>query len=520
MQAKPPETTEKRRLVSEARAPASTLPRLGALATWASSIPESRPRIESGVTVSKIVVRRMALQSSAAPARARKSSAGQRLGDKPKPTIAAPHTDAATQTPRLLADESKAFGDRPQAGPLDGPDRRQGRQQQRGNERRRERTNVDRVGSGQPRRCDQDSAHGRAADVAERRVDALNGCRRRDLVFADEPRNEGVHRGSLNRVERSAQRLCRIQRPDSWVRNGRIHDEQRRDRDQAEVGDDEQHPAIERVGDCAAEERHRQQRNQCGDPEQPDRERRSCQLEDLIRDRDRRQHAAEQRDRVPEPEAAEIARAAKRSEIDRHPPNEGETARALGFAGRVLYRGAEPISHADSGSDLFERVDRSFQTDAQAEPAHLTTAPQAAPTAAVIYSSASTGHFRGMRRQSPRILTTAPQAAPTAAGIDSSASTGHFRRMRRQSPRILTTAPQAAPAAARIDSSASTGHFRRMRRQSPRILTTAPQAAPAAAGIDSSASTGHFRRIRRQSPRVLRAAPRAAPFYEGGPAVK
>src|SRR3954462_15479661 len=100
MQKIPPETIEKRMLVSAASAPASTFPSVGALATWASSIPDRRPRRESGVTVSRIVERRIALQSSAAPAIARKSRASHRVGENPKPTIAAPHAEAATQTPR------------------------------------------------------------------------------------------------------------------------------------------------------------------------------------------------------------------------------------------------------------------------------------------------------------------------------------------------------------------------------------------------------------------------------------
>ena len=43
MQSTPPETTEKRIEVRAASTPASTSPRFGALATWANSIPESRP---------------------------------------------------------------------------------------------------------------------------------------------------------------------------------------------------------------------------------------------------------------------------------------------------------------------------------------------------------------------------------------------------------------------------------------------------------------------------------------------
>ena len=55
--------------------PASRLPTAGAPATWASSIPERRPRIASGVTCNRIVERRTALTKSAAPATASITSA-------------------------------------------------------------------------------------------------------------------------------------------------------------------------------------------------------------------------------------------------------------------------------------------------------------------------------------------------------------------------------------------------------------------------------------------------------------
>ena len=60
-QAMPPETMEKRTLVSEATTPASTLPSAGAPATWASSMPEMRPRRWSGEPASMIDSRRIAL---------------------------------------------------------------------------------------------------------------------------------------------------------------------------------------------------------------------------------------------------------------------------------------------------------------------------------------------------------------------------------------------------------------------------------------------------------------------------
>ena len=92
-----PETIEKRTLVSDATTPASTLPSVGALVTCASSIPESRPRIESGVAVSRIVERKIGADRSAAPATASSASATQSASANPNGAIAAPQIPAATQ---------------------------------------------------------------------------------------------------------------------------------------------------------------------------------------------------------------------------------------------------------------------------------------------------------------------------------------------------------------------------------------------------------------------------------------
>ena len=100
MQARPPETIEKRMLVSAASTPASTFPSVGAAATCANSIPVIRPRSSSGVATSTIVLRRTALTKSAAPATASSSRASQSAVAKPNATSAAPHAAAATTTPR------------------------------------------------------------------------------------------------------------------------------------------------------------------------------------------------------------------------------------------------------------------------------------------------------------------------------------------------------------------------------------------------------------------------------------
>src|SRR5947208_14223260 len=91
-QARPPETIEKRRLVSDATRPASTLPSAGVAATCANSIAEARPLRWAGVTVPRIVPRTPALTVYAAPAAARGGRACHRLAANPEAAIAAPHS--------------------------------------------------------------------------------------------------------------------------------------------------------------------------------------------------------------------------------------------------------------------------------------------------------------------------------------------------------------------------------------------------------------------------------------------
>ena len=97
-QRNPPDTIEKRRLVSDATTPASTLPSVGALATCMNSMPVSRPRMLSGVALSMIVERKTALTLSAAPATASSSEPAQSVFVKPNAAIAIPHPAAAITT--------------------------------------------------------------------------------------------------------------------------------------------------------------------------------------------------------------------------------------------------------------------------------------------------------------------------------------------------------------------------------------------------------------------------------------
>ena len=61
----------------------------------------------------------------------------------------------------------------------------------------------------------------------------------------------------------------------------------------------------------------REQRDDLGEPEQADRERRAGELVDLERERDRGEHRARERDALPGDEQAEVAVPPERPDVDR-----------------------------------------------------------------------------------------------------------------------------------------------------------------------------------------------------------
>src|SRR5687768_4437707 len=96
MQARPPDSTEKRGLVSDATAPASTSPSRGPLVTTSEKTDDMRPRNASGVTIWLITERQTALTLSAAPATASSAAAAHSDPTNATAAIAAPHTQTAT----------------------------------------------------------------------------------------------------------------------------------------------------------------------------------------------------------------------------------------------------------------------------------------------------------------------------------------------------------------------------------------------------------------------------------------
>ena len=279
MQARPPETIEKRRLVREASTPASTLPSVGAAATWVNSIPVIRPRSASGVATRTIVLRRTALTKSAAPApqSGRKAEpdeghapggrghdhaeplapdvrerAGEDRGDERTGvrrrieeadrlrTAAEVRADGREESHRhpedhrvrvdeedpehngLATNEAKTLDDRVEARAIGLRRSRQRRQQPDAGERRPEAGDVDQVGAGQADARDDQAGRRRARDRGEVAVQALQRVRGDELVLLDDPGQQRSHRRRAEAEDQRAEEVEQEQRPDAWLGDGGV----------------------------------------------------------------------------------------------------------------------------------------------------------------------------------------------------------------------------------------------------------------------------------------------------------
>ena len=168
MQARPPEVTEKRGLVSPATVPDSTSPSRGPLVTTSEKTDDMRPRIASGVTIWLIELRHTALTLSAAPAIASSTAAGHsERDDAHERDRGAPHDDRPDddhpQPPRVL--------DPPRG--------------QRGDGRARRHGGVEQPGPLGARAVDADREHGeQRARHAEGHRDEVDGERADERVVA------------------------------------------------------------------------------------------------------------------------------------------------------------------------------------------------------------------------------------------------------------------------------------------------------------------------------------------------
>jgi hypothetical protein len=99
------------------------------------------------------------------------------------------------------------------------------------------------------------------------------------------------------------------------VREKRVDRHQPRKRGEQQMGHRDQPPSLDRIGNRSPDDREHEDRDQRRQSQQPDRERRSGDLEDLVRDRDRDDLVTEVGHAVPEEEQPELARDLERCDI-------------------------------------------------------------------------------------------------------------------------------------------------------------------------------------------------------------
>ena len=212
---------------------------------------------------------------------------------------------------RTRPEERHPVRERPQRRGMDDHDvtSRHAHQQQRasGDEERRD---VDPVGRREAESRDQHACERRPDDLRDLELRLIECHRRRNETALDEARRQRGPRGLVERAEARADRGQEIQH------RNRCHTELRRhcqrDGREREAGvRDEQHaPTIDAVRDDAAPKRQRDERHRGEQSQETDRERRTRQEVDLVRDRDETKCRSGLRDELPEPQEPKLARGA------------------------------------------------------------------------------------------------------------------------------------------------------------------------------------------------------------------
>jgi hypothetical protein len=130
------------------------------------------------------------------------------------------------------------------------------------------------------------------------------------------------------------------------VRERRVDREQAGDEHERDFGLEQEPAAIDRVGERAADERDADERHERAETEQADRERRVRELEDLVRDSDKRQLPTDERDRLTEPEPPERRRLAEGAGVELEAAQYRADSGTLGSGKRLLgeLRGATLVA--------------------------------------------------------------------------------------------------------------------------------------------------------------------------------
>jgi hypothetical protein len=153
------------------------------------------------------------------------------------------------------------------------------------------------------------------SDVVDRPLQRAGGL---ELLALDQPRHQRVERRPADRRAGGDQRRRHEQHPQLRLRQQRVRHEPRDDEQRAHLGEHHEPPAVERVGQRAADQCEHEDRDELRHAEQADDHRRAGDLVRLHRDRDERDHRAEVRHRLSGDQQPVLAPPSQQPGIDRH----------------------------------------------------------------------------------------------------------------------------------------------------------------------------------------------------------
>jgi hypothetical protein len=164
-------------------------------------------------------------------------------------------------------------------------------------------------------------------------------------------------RRAVERVQAGRDEREDVHRPQERVWEERVDRHQPRKRGEQHMGHRDQPPSLDRVGNRSADDREHEDRDQRRQAQQPDRERRSGDLEDLVRDRDRDDLVTEVGHAVPEEEQAEVARDLERRDIHQVPAARCRTPRRGGGSGRGVMGSWSTVEDRSTEPQAFSAAD-------------------------------------------------------------------------------------------------------------------------------------------------------------------
>jgi hypothetical protein len=224
---------------------------------------------------------------------------------------------------RLLpAQEAQPGPDRgEQAGvPVAALARRERPQRRRERGRHGEGDQLDHVGRGQVGPGHDHSGQGRAGDHPDLHEDLVQGGRGREQLAPDQGGDAGVAGRGVDRVQPGLEGGEHEQRPHRRAGEQGVGDQPGAQCPARQLHPQQQLAPVDPVGDGPADQGEQQERDELGQAEQSDQERRAGDQVDLEGDRDHGDLAAEDREQLAEVEAAVLSRFPERRGVAEETP--------------------------------------------------------------------------------------------------------------------------------------------------------------------------------------------------------